>query len=242
MGNIFKLDFSNANKISWQEVSVLGLAPLGQLYARVKYYNGSIDKEWMMAPIFLFPPLSFIPLVLMKLGMVKNGKGSNPIDYWILLPVLIKFLIPFIIVFTDNNNVIFWVLLLFQFMSIFIANFINMAKKCNEIKTETILKVFTDSCKSFGSGSLILFIIRFIPIIGTVISVLKMLPYIGKIVELLVWSVGFIGTYVIITMKNQEMDPRYLCSPVFTSSEKFSNYIYPILMLIIGIISEVLNR
>ena len=53
-------------------VLIMGLIPLGQLWARIFNFNGSLDKWWLMFPLFLIPPFSFIPLILMKMGFVST--------------------------------------------------------------------------------------------------------------------------------------------------------------------------
>ena len=58
--------FSGPSKLSWLQVLILGIVPLGQLWARIFYFNGSLDKWWLMFPIFLLPPFSFLPLIMMK--------------------------------------------------------------------------------------------------------------------------------------------------------------------------------
>ena len=40
----------------------------------------------------MFPPLAFIPLIMMKLGLIKKGRGGKPYDYWMLIPPLLKIL------------------------------------------------------------------------------------------------------------------------------------------------------
>ena len=85
MGNFFS-SIKDGGKLSWKQVLILGLVPLGQLYARVNIFNGSLDKWWLMFPLLLFPPLSFIPLIMMKFGLVKNGNGSKPVDNFMLIP------------------------------------------------------------------------------------------------------------------------------------------------------------
>ena len=104
MGNFLSSINVNDGKLSWNQVLMLGLVPLGQLYARVNIFNGSLDKWWLMFPLLLFPPLSFIPLIMMKFGLIKDGTGSKPIDNFMLIPIIAKLIIPFILPFIINEN------------------------------------------------------------------------------------------------------------------------------------------
>ena len=90
IGNLKNM-FTGPTKLTFIQVLILGLFPLGQLWARIFYFNGSLDKWWLMFPMFLIPPFSFVPLLLMKFGFVADGKGTNPLDYWMLLPIIAKF-------------------------------------------------------------------------------------------------------------------------------------------------------
>ena len=83
-------NFDNANKISWLQVLIYSFLPIGQLLVRIFYLKGSLDKLWLMFPILLFPPFSFIPLILIKLGFVQDGKGSDPIDKIMILPLIAR--------------------------------------------------------------------------------------------------------------------------------------------------------
>ena len=51
MGNFLSSINVNDGKLSWNQVLMLGLVPLGQLYARVNIFNGSLDKWWLMFPL-----------------------------------------------------------------------------------------------------------------------------------------------------------------------------------------------
>ena len=63
--------------LNTKEVIMLGLIPMGQLWARIFKLNGSLDHKWSMLPFFMIPPLQFIPIIMMKFGMFKKGKGGK---------------------------------------------------------------------------------------------------------------------------------------------------------------------
>jgi hypothetical protein len=60
---------------------------LPQLYLRVFYLNGSLDKWWLL--LFAIPPLNIIPMIFFFMNWIKSApKTESPIDYYMWLPVL----------------------------------------------------------------------------------------------------------------------------------------------------------
>lgn len=224
MGNFLSSIFgtiADGGKLSWNQVLILGLVPLGQLYARVNIFNGSLDKWWLMFPLLLFPPLSFIPLIMMKFGLVKNGTGSKPVDNFMLIPIIAKLIIPFILPFiiNEDSSLLFTIVsFVLQLITVMTANLIRRKDNCKEITTNSVGKAGVDSIIAIAAGEITSFAIGFVPLIGMFISMLKNLPVIGGIVDSLVWSVGFAGAYVLINMFNQDPNINKLCSSPFTGN------------------------
>ena len=79
--------------LSWVQIFILTIIPLGQLYARIFYLKGSLDSKWALFPLFMIPPLQFIPIMMMKLKLIKKGKGGQPYDYFMLIPIILKFVL-----------------------------------------------------------------------------------------------------------------------------------------------------
>lgn len=221
MGNFLSSIFGtivDGGKLSWNQVLILGLVPLGQLYARVNIFNGSLDKWWLMFPLLLFPPLSFIPLIMMKFGLIKDGTGSKPIDNFMLIPIIAKLIIPFILPFiiNEDSSLLFTIVsFVLQLITVMTANLIRRKENCKEISTDSVGKAGVDSIIAIAAGEITSFAIGFIPLIGMFISMLKNLPVIGGVIDSLVWSVGFAGTYVLINMFNQDPNINKLCSSPF---------------------------
>ncbi len=225
MGNVFgniKNMFSGPTKLTWLQVLILGLLPLGQLWARIFYFNGSLDKWWLMFPMLLFPPFSFIPLLMMKFGFVADGKGSNPLDYWMILPIVAKFIIPFImpyIIDEDSETLTSIVSLILQLLCVIVANLTRRYTNCKNqgITVDSIGKAAIDSTIAFGIGDISAFVIPMLPFVGIFISVLEMIPIIGDFVDTILWSFGFIAAYVLINMFNQDNLSKF-CSTPFTGN------------------------
>jgi hypothetical protein len=231
--NIFK---SDGGKLSWIQVLIMGLVPLGQLWARIFYFKGSLDKWWLMFPLLLLPPLSFIPLIMMKFGFISNGKGTNPIDKIMLLPIIAKFIIPFILPFIvdEDEHVFLFSLVGFvlQLLTIMIANLTRRYNNCNDITVDSIGKASMDSVIAYGVADIVSFGIGFVPFIGIFISLLGMIPIVGNFVDQIIWTLGFTGTYVIINMFNQD-DIRKYCTTPFTGNTQDK---IPFIISIIAII------
>lgn len=213
--------FKNNDKISWLQVLILGLVPLGQLWARIFYFKGSLDKWWLMFPLLLFPPFSFLPLLMMKFGMVADGKGENPVDKIMLLPIIAKFIIPFIlpyIVDEDEHEFLFSLVgFVLQMLTIMTANLTRRYYNCNGISTDSVGKATMDSVIAYGIADITAFGVGFLPFIGLFFTVIEMIPVIGDFVNQIIWSLGFAATYVIINMFNQD-DMRKYCSTPFTGN------------------------
>ena len=80
--------------ITWTDVFINGILPFGDVITRIQKLNGSLDKLWTLIPIFQLPVFGFIPLMLMKQGIIRKGKlKSKPYDYYILFTLFIKLMV-----------------------------------------------------------------------------------------------------------------------------------------------------
>jgi len=70
---------------------------IGQIITRISYLDGSLDKPWLLLPIFWFPPLSFIPGVLIWLNKVEKGKTGSPFEYSMLFAIISAILLPILL-------------------------------------------------------------------------------------------------------------------------------------------------
>lgn len=88
---------SNPKDTEWWKIALIGLIPGAQLYARVEMLDGSLDHPWLLIPIFFIPPFSLIFAIMMKLGYINKGQGGKPYDWFMFIPVAIKFIIALIL-------------------------------------------------------------------------------------------------------------------------------------------------
>ena len=93
MGNfVSSMSKDDPGKLSWMQVLILGLIPLGQLWARIFNFNGSLDKWWLLMPPLSIPPLSLIPAFMIAFGKIKKGQGGSPYDLYMIIPAICSIL------------------------------------------------------------------------------------------------------------------------------------------------------
>lgn len=139
--------------ISWLKTILVGLIPGGQLYARVFLLDCSLDKMWLLFPIFFFPPFSFIFAIMMKMGKIAKGKCGKPYDWNMLIPIITRFVIlifsSFLIDYITENSIVKFILLIttvvIQFISVAIPFGIRIYKECKNICLNNISKIITDT-------------------------------------------------------------------------------------------------
>lgn len=82
----------------------ISIFPFGQLIARIFFLDGSLDKWWLLIPIFYIPPISFVAAIMIGLGLVAKGKGGKPYDSYINLPIFLLIIKQFINFTPIGNN------------------------------------------------------------------------------------------------------------------------------------------
>ena len=96
MGNLFS---KGDAEISWLETLVVALVPNGQLIVRAgSTLRGSLDKWWLLFPLFMIPPFSIVIALLMKFfNIIKPGQGKGAAyDLYMLIPLAVKLFFPMI--------------------------------------------------------------------------------------------------------------------------------------------------
>lgn len=197
-GNNFKGQFTRAELIS----SVL--IPFSQLYFRVTKLNGSLDKPWLLFPLFLVLPFSLLPTLMMHFGYVSKGNGNNVHDNWMYIPVVFYVLYNFFLNYLQSDFDI-----LFRlgglFVSILIPYFIREYDNCKKLGLTQFANVFSNALLVLGISYMLLplfELLGYLPMIGIIFSLLVQLRNIPMIGEVLLWSIGYIPTYVTVNMIN----------------------------------------
>jgi hypothetical protein len=201
------------------QVIFFAILPLGQLWARVFLLNGSLDKKWLFLPFLMMPPFTLIPMIMMKMGKVAMGKGSTPYDSIMLLPILLHLIMTYIVsnmIEKENLYNLLYTLLLFGVTTGILTYRIGI--NCN-FNSKYIVKNIMDSTRIVAIAELIPFMISYIPIIGKAYQSITMIPTIGNIVKELLWSFGFISSYTLNNMINQDNMERYCNVPIIGNIE-----------------------
>jgi hypothetical protein len=193
-------------KLSLMELLLYTIIPGGQLFMRFFKLSGSLDKLSMLFPIFLIPPFSFPSIYFAKWGLYKEGKGGNPIDKYILIPVIVKFITLFL--FNKMSPLIGLIINVgIVMLSLILCNLIHLSKRkdCTEDKTNTMKSIhrsIIDSFIMYGGGMAAQILINFIPFIGELYELIEAIPIggIDKIVERGIWSLGSFLVYFLNNM------------------------------------------
>ena len=160
MGSIF-----STGKTNMATFIISGLLPfpfslLAHLYIRIMDYNGSLDRWWifllLLIPIFWIFPFTFIPLLgLYTFNGITDGPGLNPLDFSILIPIVLYVILDCIIPlfkFILPNIILNIIKVLLVYLSIVGINIYRRYKNCNsdEISKNNCNKV--DAISFFGIG------------------------------------------------------------------------------------------
>lgn len=186
------------------EMGFYGIMPMGQLLMRLIKFNGSLDKWFLLFPLLLIPPFSFIPVIFAKLGWIKKSKDNiSPIDAFVLIPIIFRFiLILFIKQVAELGSFMLQIGLVFG--ALLTTNIIRhyRARNCSGNVGGALVKGSFDSMFEYSFGVLTTFLVMFIPFIGQILEFILTIPipYITQIVESIIWGFGFAGGYMLLNM------------------------------------------
>lgn len=222
--------------------ALMTMLPFGQLWARIFWLDGSLDKLWLLLPIpFFAPPFSIIPALAMYFGYIKKGPGGRPYDVYMWIPIIFKFLLAslvpmFLQLFYEEDDeptesIIFLCSFISQIVIGMIPNLIRTYKICNKLTFNSFGKAFIDSTIAIGFGELIPFIIGWLPFIGIIISIITMIPTIGEQIENILWSISFFFSYVFINMMNGNNINKY-CNTGFFGKDYMDTYSFFFMLFI----------
>lgn len=206
------LSFSsgNSNGISLF-YALLTMIPFGQLWARVFWLDGSLDKAWLLFPLpFFAPPFSIIPALAIYFGFIKKGEGGPTYDKFMLIPIIFKFilasLVPLFLTYINKSEheydededdddeyeeegqsetKIFLYIFIFQIFIGMIPNLIRTSKLCPNLKFSSFSKAFFDSTMANGIGEILPFVLKWIPFTGIPLRIINsVLSVIGSLIGL----------------------------------------------------------
>jgi hypothetical protein len=220
------------NGVSIIGAIVAAIVPMGQLWGRIFWLDGSLDKIWLMIPFFWMLPLSIIPALLMYFGYIKKGKGGKPYDVFMWIPIAAKFLLALLIpmflgFFYDeeedeepSDTMIFLTTFIVQLVIGMVPNLIRAFDLCKEVSFNSFGKAFVDSTIANATGELLPFIMGWLPFVGIGMTILGFIPFVGEQVENIIWALGFFIGYVFVNMFNADNMEKY-CKPDFFGRDIF---------------------
>lgn len=209
--------------LSWVQIFILTIIPLGQLYARIFYLKGSLDSKWALFPLFMIPPLQFIPIMMMKFKLIKKGKGGQPYDYFMLIPIILKFAVGFILSGIESPS--YQILdVIIETISIMVPFLIRATSNCGQLTFESLFNSLSNTTTLQVVIILFNIAIKFIPIVGIFFRITGKIPVVGKILP---WIICYSAGYIIFNMINGN-DLKKYCG----SYPKVMNTVLSIVILV----------
>ena len=212
---------------------------MAQLWARVFWLDGSLDQWWLLIPVFWVFPLSVVPGVMMYLGKVAPGGGGKgpPYDYWMWVPIIMKIIIGWIAetYFEDMGILKFILPFIIQIGATTLPHYIRSYTLCGKVQLNTLTKSISDAIIENGVADIGVVGIKYVPLLGTAFSIIGRLPGLGGIIDQIIWSVIYAGTYIVINMINGIDLGNYCNLPNFgRPSDKVGAIVLFILSCILG--------
>lgn len=232
--------------------AAISILPFGQVFARIFFLDGSLDKWWLLIPIFLIPPFSLVAFFLILFGFVDKGKGGKPYDLYIALPMVFAVLFKifsFIKVDFFHTKIfksIEYILILGTLMFALlykrhksIQKINKEPEKCDSTFNPKILtNEFVNSVVLFGISVVLLLFIKFIAM-GLLLKTgkIKAVSKVNNIIDLIFFPIALWCVYVFNNMiKGSDYDK--LCTPDWNIKDK-STWI-PFIFSLIGIIFSIM--
>jgi hypothetical protein len=164
---------------------------------------------------------------------------SNLTDNFMLIPIFAKVILSIVLpYFSDNEMAILFITMLIQLFLTAIPNVIRLESSCGSVSFQSLTKAFIDGTIAYGAGIVIPFILGFIPLVRIPISIINMIPIIGKAT---LWSLFYTLAYIFINMGNQDDKDRW-CNPSGFGGRNIADTIFFWVFLILSIIVNIFNE
>ena len=185
---------------------LLGGVP-GQLIARMKYLNGSLDKWWLLFPMLTVYPFSIVPTAMIVLNEIKPGVDDElPYDGFLRTVMLLGVTFPALNLLFDTT----WLFPLYSLYTLgswFFIFSMRDKKKCLKSRGREDGFQLGKFLKSASIGSVAFIILKIyldlfgdsIPLIGMVIGKIGDIPLLG---DMFIHSLAAASTYILVNMLN----------------------------------------
>ena len=197
---------------------LLGGIP-GQLIARMKYLNGSLDKWWLLFPMLNVYPFSIVPTAMIVLNKVKQGVDDElPYDGFLRVIMLLGVSLPALQNLFDPTY-LFPVYSIYVFASWFFIFSMRDRKKCKKSRGREDGWQLGKFLKSAAIGSVAFVILKDVielfgdgvPLIGFIIGKIGEIPLIG---DMFMHSLGAASAYILVNMLNNTPRATRLPGPL----------------------------
>ena len=232
--------------MSFLTVLFYSLIPYGQLWTRIVNYSGSVDQPWYFFPLFLFPPLQFIPVILLNLGYIKEGKGGKVYDNFVWIPIATKFIMQFFGRMFIPDEYYHWISEILILSSIIVAKYLHSNDSCKVAKKEisssftNFQTILIDAVFENGVAGIFNVIIGFLPVIGWALMAISMVESLNNIMVFLFWMAGYLFIYTLQNMFEQDnMD--HFCNPLEITTFNIIKFVAGLILSGIAYLNESLD-
>ena len=145
------------------------------------------------------------------------GGNEHSYDWFMLIPIISKLGMPFVLLmmpmFRDEDALSYKIVL---FILLAIAStmpyLIRAYNNCNKLSSELFVRGCLNGTITTIVANILIFILGFLPGVGTAISMMQRIPVIGKFINAILWSVCFGVIYIITNLINQRSEDSK-CNP-----------------------------
>jgi hypothetical protein len=175
----------------------------------------------------------------MYLGKVAPGGGGKgpPYDYWMWVPIIMKIVAGMIVkTFFEDIGIFGFILpFILQIAATTLPHYIRSYTLCGKVQLNTLTKSISDAIIENGVADIAVVGIKYVPLLGTLFSFIGKIPYLGGLVDQIIWSVIYAGTYIVINMINGIDLGSYCNLPNFgRPSDKVGAIVLFVLSCILG--------
>ena len=198
--------------------ALLFLHQPGQLFVRIKYLNGSLDKPWLLLPPLNLIPFSIVPLYMVMRGKVKKGVDDElPYDRYLATILLLGMSLPTLEVLFDTT----WFspfYVAYVFGSWLFVYSRRDTKKCKKVRGRPDGFALSKFLKSASNASLTFLLVRdlmevFLVLgekipygIGVLFKIMNRMPFVNGLIST---SSAASTTYIINNMLNNTPFTKY---------------------------------
>jgi hypothetical protein len=184
-------------------ISATILVPfLGQLYARYVLLNGSLHMPYLF--LISFPPFSIIVALLIIFEVVEKGKGGEPFDHYVYIPLITYTLSNLLFLMIDNEKIVKVLQIAIIQSSLFLTFSLRSKKICNKYAyTKTLI---IQTLLGYLLFILLPIILLHLPLLGSLYTIfLRIMPLAHILVDLII--IAFV--YIIMNMISGTIDKEF---------------------------------